>query len=66
MKSSLNWFRNEHIKVFLCNKALIMIDLKRLKLTQNMTGSALSGEKLPVATNIRKSRMVIQKCNCSG
>ncbi len=26
-----------------------MIDLKWLKSTQNMTGSSLSGEKLPVA-----------------
>ncbi len=31
-----------------------MIELKWLKSTRNMTGSPLSGEKLPVATNIRK------------
>ncbi len=31
-----------------------MIDLKLLKSKQNMTGSTPSGEKLPVATNIRK------------
>ncbi len=34
-----------------------MIDLKWLKSTQNMTGSPLSGEKLPVATNIGKRRI---------
>ncbi len=34
-----------------------MIDLKWLKSTQNLTGSPLSGEKLPVATNIGKGRI---------
>ncbi len=53
-KSSLKLFRNEHFKVWLCNKALIMIDLKLLKSTQTLTRSPLSGEKLPVATNIGK------------
>ncbi len=52
-KSSLKLFRNEHFKVLLCNKALITIDLKLLKSTQNLT-SPLSGEKLPIATNIGK------------
>ncbi len=31
-----------------------MIDLKWLKSTQKLAGSPFSGEKLPVATNIRK------------
>ncbi len=38
-KSSLKLFRNEYFKVLLCNKALIMIDLKSLKSTQNLIGS---------------------------
>ncbi len=38
-KSSLQLFRNEHFIVLLCNKALITIDLKWLKATQNLTGS---------------------------
>ncbi len=38
-KSSLKLFRNEHFKGLLCNKALITIDLKRLKLTQIFTWS---------------------------
>ncbi len=39
-----------------CNKALIVIDLKWLKSTQNLTGSPLLGKKLPVATNTGKGR----------
>ncbi len=53
-KRSLKLFRNEHSKVLLCTKALITIDWKWLKSTQKMAGSPLLGEKLPVATNIRK------------
>ncbi len=34
-----------------------MIDLKWLKSTQNLTGSPLSGEKLPFATNIGKRQI---------
>ncbi len=53
-KSSLKLFRNEHYNVLQCNKALITIDLKWLKSTQNLTGSPFSGETLQVATNIGK------------
>ncbi len=35
-----------------------MIDLKWLKSTQDLTGSPLLSEKLPVATNIEDGRMV--------
>ncbi len=51
-------FRNEHLNVLLYNKALIIVDLKWLKSTQNLTGSPLSGEKLPVATNIGNGQIL--------
>ncbi len=63
-KSILKLLRNEHFKVLLCNKALITIDLKWLKSTQNLTGSLLLGEKLPVATNIGKERILTCEWLC--
>ncbi len=53
-KSSLKLFRNQLFKVLQCNKVLISIYLKWLKWIQNLTGSPLYDEKLPVATNIGK------------
>ncbi len=55
--SNLKLFRTEYFKVLLCNKTLIAIDLKWLKYTQNLTGSPLYGEKLPVVTNIGNGRI---------
>ncbi len=57
-KSTLKLFRNEHFKVLLYNKALVMIDLIWLKSTQILTGSPFSGEKIPVTTNIEKRQMM--------
>ncbi len=54
-KLNFRWYHvKEQPKVLLCTKALITIDWKWLKSTTKLAGSPLSGEKLPVATNIRK------------